>query len=35
MGMFATGGAALGYVGVKLIWRIRIWFKRRTRRSSI
>jgi uncharacterized protein (DUF2062 family) len=35
MGMFATGGAALGYVGVKLIWRIRIWFKRRIRRSSI
>ena len=32
MGMFATGGAALGYVGVKLIWRLRIWLKRRARR---
>jgi uncharacterized protein len=32
MGMFATGGAALGYVGVKLLWRLRIWLRRRTRR---
>jgi hypothetical protein len=32
MGMFAVGGAALGYVGVKLIWRLRIWLKRRVRR---
>lgn len=35
MAMFATGGAALGYIGVKLIWRIRIWFKRRSRRASV
>ena len=33
MGMFAIGGAALGYVGVKLIWRLRIWLKRRARRT--
>ncbi len=32
MGMFAVGGAALGYLGVKLIWRARIWLKRRARR---
>ncbi len=32
MGMFAVGGAALGYLGVKLIWRLRIWIKRRARR---
>ena len=29
MGMFAIGGAATGYVGVKLVWRLRIWIKRR------
>lgn len=34
MGMFAVGGAALGYVGVKLIWRFRIWQKRRARLSQ-
>lgn len=34
MGMFAVGGATLGYVGVKLVWRLRIWQKRRTRRSG-
>ncbi|MEN9985558.1 MAG: hypothetical protein RI925_1060 [Pseudomonadota bacterium] len=28
------GGAALGYVSVKLIWRLRIWLKRRTRRAA-
>ena len=33
MGLFATGGAALGYVSVKLIWRLGIWLKRRSRRS--
>ena len=33
MGLFAVGGAALGYVGVKLVWRLRIWRKRRSRRS--
>jgi uncharacterized protein len=34
MGMFAVGGAALGYVGVKLVWRLRISLKRRARRSG-
>lgn len=34
MGLFATGGAALGYVCVKLIWRLRIWLKRRMRRAG-
>ena len=29
MGLFAVGGAAAGYVSVKLGWRLRIWFKRR------
>ena len=32
MGMFAVGGAAVGYFGVKVIWRVRIWQKRRARR---
>ncbi len=32
MGLFAVGGAALGYLSVKLIWRLRIWLKRRARR---
>ena len=32
MGMFAVGGAAVGYLGVKLVWRARVWFKRRGRR---
>ena len=32
MGIFAVGGAALGYVSIKLIWRLRIWLKRRARR---
>ena len=32
MGLFATGGAALGYTVVKVIWRLRIWLKRRARR---
>jgi hypothetical protein len=31
MGMFAVGGAALGYVGVKLVWRLRVRMKRRAR----
>ena len=35
MGIFAVGGAALGYVGVKLVWRLRIGLKRRARRSSL
>lgn len=34
MGLFATGGAALGYVAVKLVWRLRVWLKRRTRRAA-
>jgi uncharacterized protein (DUF2062 family) len=29
MGVFAVGGAAAGYVLVKLIWRVRVWAKRR------
>jgi uncharacterized protein (DUF2062 family) len=32
MGLFATGGAGLGYMAVKLAWRVRIFYKRRTRR---
>ncbi|WP_332776831.1 DUF2062 domain-containing protein [Polaromonas sp.] len=31
MGMLAVAGAATGYVSVKLIWRLRVWFKRRHR----
>lgn len=34
MGMFAVGGAALGYLGVKLVWRLRILLKRRARRQG-
>jgi len=33
MGLFAVGGAALGYGGVKLIWRLRIGFKLRARKT--
>ncbi len=33
MGMFATGGAALGYLAVKLVWRLRITLKRHVRRK--
>jgi uncharacterized protein (DUF2062 family) len=32
MAVFAVGGAALAYIGVKLAWRLRIWFRRRGRR---
>lgn len=32
MGLFAVGGAAMGYVMVQLGWRLRIWLKRRARR---
>ncbi|WP_341905877.1 DUF2062 domain-containing protein [Polaromonas sp. YR568] len=32
MGLFAVGGAAVGYVVVKLVWRLRVWMKRRARR---
>ena len=31
MGIFAVAGAIIAYVGVKLAWRARIWFKRRGR----
>ena len=34
MGMFAVGGASLGYFGVKMLWRLRIWITLRARRSS-
>jgi hypothetical protein len=33
MGLFAVGGAAGGYLGVKLFWRWRVWARRRTRRK--
>ncbi len=32
MGLFAVGGSALGYLSVKLIWRLRVWLRRRARR---
>jgi uncharacterized protein (DUF2062 family) len=32
MGVFAVSGSTLGYLGVKLIWRLRVWLKRRARR---
>ncbi len=31
MAIFAVAGAVIAYVGVKLAWRVRIWFKRRHR----
>ena len=31
MGMFAVGGAGIGYLAVKIVWRIYISFKRRYR----
>jgi len=34
MGLFAIGGASLGYIGVKLVWRLRVSMKLRTRRSG-
>ena len=33
MGIFAVGGAAAGYLIVKLVWRLRVYFKRRQRCS--
>jgi hypothetical protein len=33
MGLFAVGGAAGGYLGVKLFWHLRVWARRRTRRE--
>jgi uncharacterized protein len=34
MGLFAVGGALAGYIAVKLVWRLRVAFKRRARRSN-
>ncbi len=34
MGMFAVGGAGLGYLAVKLIWRVQVGLKRRSRGRS-
>ncbi|ABE42283.1 conserved hypothetical protein [Polaromonas sp. JS666] len=31
MGIFAVGGSITSYMLVKLVWRLRIWFKRRHR----
>ena len=33
MALFAIGGAGIGYLGVKLVWRLRVWLKRRKRRA--
>jgi uncharacterized protein (DUF2062 family) len=35
MGLFAVGGAAVGYLGVKVIWRLRVLVKRRARRARL
>lgn len=32
MSLFAVGGAVMSYVMVKLLWRLRIWLRRSTRR---
>ena len=32
LGIFALGGAAVGYLGVKLVWRLRVLMKRRALR---
>lgn len=34
MGIFALGGALIGYLGVKLVWRLRVALKRRSRRKT-
>ncbi len=34
MGLFAVGGAAAGYFSVKLIWRLRIWVRRRWKKPG-
>ena len=34
MGIFSVVGSVGGYVGVKLIWRLRVWFKRRIQRHG-
>jgi len=35
MGMFAMGGAAAGYLSVKLVWRLRVMIKRRRYRRGL
>lgn len=35
MGIFAVAGATLGYLSVKLVWRMRVGMKRRQRRVRI
>ena len=35
MGIFALAGAVIGYLSVKLVWRLRIGLKRRRRRKTI
>jgi uncharacterized protein (DUF2062 family) len=34
MGLFAVGGAAIGYLLVKVVWRLRVALKMRSRRLS-
>lgn len=34
MGMFAVGGASLGYIAVKLVWRLRVSMRLRSRRTG-
>lgn len=34
MGLFAVGGAATAYISVKMVWRLRIWLKRRARQQK-
>lgn len=34
MGLFASGGAVLGYLVVKLVWRLQVVIKRRLRRGN-
>ena len=34
MALFATGGAAAGYLGVKMVWRLRVWRKRNLIRKA-
>jgi uncharacterized protein (DUF2062 family) len=35
MGIFAVAGSAIGYVTVKLVWRLYVWAKRRYRRYRL
>jgi hypothetical protein len=34
MGFLGVGGATAGYVSVKLIWRLRIWTRRRWKKPG-